>query len=159
MSLRIAVCVRRLTWSSLTRICCLMIVCALAGTFAAAQVKIVNPQQVEVPEQTAQVLLRLSCKVAAEEFHVPGEAEFPLTLVLGPENEEHYTADDPSRTYTVYLKEWSESRFATATMMIAVRRIALPAQKKMITEVLERAHAIAPIQVKQISKEKTPRGE
>jgi hypothetical protein len=159
MSLHVRVCARKLSWTIFTRVCCMAVLCAVAVPLAAGQVTVINPQQLDLPVQTAQVLLRLSCKVAAEQFHVAGETEFPLTVVVGEENEEHYIADDVNRVYTVYLKRWNESRFTTATMMIAVRRLALPAQKKMITEVLERAHAITPIRAQQLNKEKTARGE
>lgn len=160
MSRRLGVCALNSCSTTLLRFLCLAILCTLGAPFAAGQVKLVKvTEQIEVPQDTPQLLLRLSCKVAAEQFHVTGETEFPLTLVIGEENEEHYTADDSNREYTVYLKRWNESRFTTATMMIAVRRLALPMQKKMITEVLQRAHAIAPIRVEQLSGEKAARGE
>lgn len=138
---------------------CLAIMCLAAVPFAAGQLTIVNPQNVEVPEQTAQILLRMSCKVAAEQFHVTGETEFPLILILGDANEEHYSADDANRVYAVYLKQWSESRFTSATTMIAVRRLALPVQSKMVSEILKRTRAIIPVQVKQLSTEKTQPGQ
>lgn len=136
---------------------CLATLCVVPS--ACGQLTIVNPQKVEVPEQTATVLLRISCKVAAEQFHVAGEAEFPLTLVLGDANEEHFTADDSKRAYNVYLKKWNETRFTSAATLIAVRRLALPVQQKMVTEVLKRTHAIAPVAVQQLGGERSRSGE
>jgi hypothetical protein len=77
--------------------------------------------------------------------------EYPLTLVLGDDVEERFSADDEHNLYTIYLKAWSESRFTAVTTLIAVRRLAFPAQKRMVTEILKRARSILPVGVEQLS--------
>ncbi len=136
------------------RVGCLLLAWFVTCPFAASQVTVFNPQGLAVPADRAQLLLRLSCKMAAQELHAHhAETEFPLTLVIG-KNPGLYTMDDTHQIYTVYLQEWKESDFTKATLMIAMRRLMVPKTGKMISEVLRRAHLIEPVGVLELRTQK-----
>ena len=67
----------------------------IAASPSEAQVSIMNPKQLEAPQERANVLLSTACQVVAQEFKVsdPSALRFSLVLVL-EEKEEHYTVDE-----------------------------------------------------------------
>jgi hypothetical protein len=44
----------------------------LGSVVSTAQIMIDNPQHLDIPEQRAQVLHNIICRVVAEEFHIRG---------------------------------------------------------------------------------------
>ena len=125
----------------------------LAACPALAQIRIENPKRLPVPEEKAQVIFSTACRVVAEEFHVPhSQLEFPLVLVLGEENQ-RYTADEGTGTYTVYLRQWDPVQFADSAMRLAVQRLVPPQRRnRMLTAILYRSREIAPISVEEVRK-------
>ncbi len=121
-----------------------------------AQLTIENPKHLDYPKDKAEVLYRTACRVVAEEFRVaePSTYTFPLTLVLGTEDE-RYTANDEKHTYVVYLRDWDEQRFASSTMMLAIHRL-LPRERQqhMLAQIIKRAKSVVPVSVNELQSRK-----
>jgi hypothetical protein len=133
--------------------CCLVLLTASSPT--AAQLTLINPKHLEVPEEKAGILLRTACEVVAGEFQVSDASDlrFRLTLVLG-EFEEHYTADEATRSYTLYLTDWNEFKFATLAMRLCVHQ--LPTRRResrLVNEILRRSDEISPISARKLRNE------
>jgi len=106
---------------------------------------IVNPNQINMPDERARVLLRTTCRLVAGEFHRrPQDVELTMTLVLGAPDE-HYSIDKEGRM-TMYLERWDEAKFVNGVITSAVQWLA-PLQKRnqMLTEILRRTDRIAPV--------------
>jgi len=112
------------------------------------ELSIVNSKHREVPEDRVKVLLITACRVVSEEFRRDAsETAFKLTLVLGGK-EEHYTIS-PYGDLTLYLNQWNEDKFVEGAITGAVLRLTAPhTRKRMRSDVLRRASAMAPINVK-----------
>jgi hypothetical protein len=82
----------------------------VAGAQCSAQLTILNPNRLDVPEEKANVLLSSACQVVAQEFHVTdiSALRFSVVLVLG-EKEELYTIDEKRLEYKLYMKQWDEA--------------------------------------------------
>jgi len=125
---------------------------AVAGASKAGsgtpELTIVNPKHREVPEERVKVLLITACRVVAEEFRRDAsETAFKLTLVLG-EKEEHYTIS-PRGDLTLYLNQWDADKFVDGAITGAVQRLTAPhTRKRMLSDILRRSNAMAPINVK-----------
>jgi hypothetical protein len=121
---------------------------ALIGcSTALAQITIKNPDNLSVPDNKPQVLLRMACRVVAEEFHIhdPAKLDFPLILVLGEPF--RYTADDDNHLYTIYLDRWDDIRFTAYAVMLASHLVVVRGcYKKMVVETLRRASRVSPVQ-------------
>jgi hypothetical protein len=119
----------------------------LVGSSASsAQITVRNPNNLALPDQKPQVLLRMACRVVADEFHVHDAAklDFPLILVLGEPF--HYTADDENQLYTIYLDRWDDTRFVSSAVMLASHRVVTKDQyRRMVVEILRRASQVSPI--------------
>lgn len=129
------------------RASCLLLLLVLAASPCAAQLTIVNPKQLEVPEEKGKVLLSTACRVVAEEFHVsdPSALRFSLVLVLG-EKEEHYTVDEKRLEYKLYMKEWDETKFAGLAMRLCVQQFPTHQQEaRLLKEILRRSEEISPV--------------
>jgi hypothetical protein len=113
-----------------------------------AQVTILNPQHLEVPEQRVEVLLHATCQVVAQEFHRGREEiDFPLVLVLGDPNE-RYTSDEEHRLYTIYLYRWNEVQFAVSAMRLAVQRMVTQSRRdRIVTKILKRSNSISTVSI------------
>jgi hypothetical protein len=112
-----------------------------------AQITIKNPDNLSVPDNKPQVLLRMACRVVAEEFHIhdPAKLDFPLILVLGEPF--RYTADDDNHLYTIYLDRWDDIRFTAYAVMLASHLVVVRGcYKKMVVETLRRASRVSPVQ-------------
>jgi len=111
---------------------------------------IVNPGQIEIPDERARVLLLMTCRVVAEEYHrKPEDAELKMTLVLG-DADEHYSVDKEGRM-TLYLGRWDEGKFVNGVINSAVQWLApLSLRNQMFTEILRRTDRIAPVSAKQL---------
>jgi hypothetical protein len=126
----------------------LQIIPVLSASLCAGQVTIVNPQQFPFPQEKVEVIFRLTCRAVAEEFQVKDldSLRFPLTLFLGEANE-HYSADEDKGKYTIYLKQWDESKFTTSVLRLAIWRM-LPRKRRdrLVMQILERADRVAPVE-------------
>lgn len=127
----------------------------LVGTgCAAAQVRIVNPQHLSVPEERVNLLYRMSRDVVAHEFQLKDarRMDFPLTLVLGEQNEQ-LQLDEDHQVYSVLLDKWDESKFVTSVMRLAVWRV-VPRQRRneLVLEILKRAREVGPVRVEELNK-------
>jgi hypothetical protein len=119
----------------------------LAASPSGAQLIIVNPKQLEVPLEKANVVLSTACRVVAEEFRLsdPSALRLSLVLVLG-EREEHYTVDEKKLEYKLYMKEWDEAKFATLAMRLCVQQLPTrEEQPRLLKEILRRSDTISPI--------------
>lgn len=124
----------------------------LANSLAFAQLTIDNPKHLDVSEEKAGVLLKMACRAVATEFHLRerSKSEFGLRLVLG-EKDEHYGFDEQTGTPTLYLQQWDEIKFTSASIRFAVQRsIARTREEQMISEILRRSARVAPITPNQL---------
>lgn len=127
----------------------------LSATPTLAQVIIQNEKHRDVPEQRAQLLYRMACAVASEHFHVkPASAEFRVILVLG-DPDERFLADTIHDSYTIYMNNWDEEKFASTLVLIEVNRLTRIQQyKEMVLEILRRSNRGAPVTVGQLRRKK-----
>jgi hypothetical protein len=139
----------------LSVIAALLVVIATSSP-SAAQLTIVNPNHVPVPEQKASLLLSTACRVIAEKFRISKRADhqFSMTLVLGFKDE-HYTADQGA--YTLFLERWDERKFIAAMINLAIQRIVIQDRGASIqTEIQQRSSQSAPIPVTQLRESRVP---
>jgi hypothetical protein len=111
-----------------------------------AQLTITNPKHLDLPEHRARVLLIETCRVVANEFHVrnSSDLEYSLTLVLG-EKDEGYGIDNEGKV-TLYLQQWSESKFVHAATRLAVQSLANRERvERLAKEILRRSDRIFPV--------------
>ena len=123
-----------------------------SGFLCQGQLTISNPQQLDVPEQRARVVLNTTFRVVAEEFHLRdlSKVEFPAVLVLGVKDE-HFADDEEHGGCTIYLDHWNEAKFASAAMQLAVQRLfAREKGNKMVREIVKRSDQIAPVTAKEL---------
>jgi len=111
-----------------------------------AQVTIQNPQHLEIPEQRAQVLHNIVCRVVAEDFHIrESNVQGPVTVVLG-ERQEHIVADEFNGVYTIYLEHWDETTFASSDVRLTILRMAFRNHsEQMAREVIRRVDLLFPL--------------
>ena len=111
---------------------------------------IVNPRQVDIPDERARILLLTTCRVVADEFHRGKDGvEMEVTLVLG-EGDEHYSIDKGGRM-TIYLERWDESKFVNGVITSVIQRMApLHLRNQMFSDILHRTDQIAPVSAKQL---------
>jgi hypothetical protein len=124
----------------------------VASSLSVAQLRVENPKHLDYPEAKAKVLLSMACRVVAEEFHAQNqsEIEYPMTLVLGVKDE-HWTEDESSHAYTLYLNDWNEAKFAVAAMRLALQRLITRDRRKRLTkEILRRSDQIAPVEASKL---------
>jgi hypothetical protein len=124
----------------------------LAASPSGAQLTIVNPKQLEVPQEKANVVLSTACRVVAEEFRLsdPSALRLSLVLVLG-ERDEHYTVDEKRIEYKLYMKEWDEAKFATLAMRLCVQQLPTREQQtRLLKEILRRSDTISPISTNEL---------
>jgi len=110
-----------------------------------AQLTIINPKHLDLPEHRARVLLTETRRVVANEFHVhnPSDLEYSLTLVLG-EKDEGYGIDNEGKV-TLYLQQWSESKFVDEATRLAVHSLANRERvQRLAKEILRRSNRILP---------------
>jgi len=114
-----------------------------------AQVKIINPHKLEVPEQRVQAIFQATREVVAREFQKSEtEIDFALVLVFGDDSYEQYTADEKRQVYTLYLHRWDEVKFATSAMRLAIQHMVSHRRRdQLVTEILERSKRIGPVSV------------
>lgn len=113
-----------------------------------AQLTIENPKQLNFPEERARLLLRMSCRSVAAELHIR-ESSIPtdMHLVLG-EKDERFGYESHTGVPTLYLQEWDDKKFVTATLKFAIERsIDRHRQEQMILDVLRHYEAAAPVSV------------
>ena len=135
------------------------LLCALSVLIAAfpctAQLTIVNPKQLEVPQAKANILLNTACRVVAKKFRVsdPSSLRFSLVLVLG-EREEHYTVDEKKLEYKLYMREWDETKFVALAMRFCVQRLPTREQEaRLLKEILHRSDKISPVPANELRRD------
>jgi len=111
---------------------------------------IVNSRQIDMPGERARVLLLMTCRVVAEEFHQkPEDVDLRVTLFLGESNE-HVAIDDNGRM-TLYLERWDEIKFIDGVITGAVQKLTtLSKRKQLFIEIRRRTENISPIPVSQL---------
>lgn len=125
-------------------------VCVMLGVGCAwAQVTILNPHHVFVPQDRVNLLFRMSRDVISREFQLKDQRrmDFPLTLVLGEQNE-RLSLDEDHQVYEVLLNNWDESKFVTSVMRLAVWRV-VPRERRnqLVLEILQRARTVGTVSV------------
>lgn len=111
---------------------------------------IVNPNQLDIPDERARVLLRTTCRLVAEEFHQkPKRGEITMTLVLGVPDERY--SIDKNGHLTMYLARWNEGKFVNGVITSAIQWMAsLHMRNQMLTEILRRTDQIVPVSANQL---------
>lgn len=126
----------------------------LASSMSVAQLSFHNPKNLNLPEDQARWLLRVSCRAVADHLHLrePSVPEFEMRLVLG-EEDEHFGYDETTGVPILFLREWNEQKFVTAAVRFAVEwSVSLPQQQHIIAEVLRRSKRDAPVPVELLHK-------
>jgi hypothetical protein len=127
----------------------------IAASLSEAQLSVMNPKQLEVPQERANVLLSTACQVVAQEFKVsdPSALRFSLVLVL-EEKEEHYTVDEKKLEYKLFMKEWDETKFAALVMRLCVQRLPTHEQEtRLLKEILRRSDKISPVNANKLRRD------
>jgi hypothetical protein len=146
---------------------CLLALLVMAEPSCPEQLEIVNPDHLEVPAARAEMVLRTACEVVAKEFHVrnAAEIEFRLVLVLGERRDgsapefasRDAVIDDNGISYTLYLKEWDESKFAALTMRLCIQQLAnSKRQARLLKEILRRSAGVGPVSASELRKSESP---
>lgn len=126
----------------------------LAASLAGAQIKVENPQRLQLPEARAQILHHIICRVVAEELQLRGsKTEFAVTLILG-EPEERIGIDSDGLPSKIFLKRWDEARFAIADAQLVVQRAVIRDHWQQIAnEVTRRWKQVAPVQAGELNRD------
>ena len=111
---------------------------------------IVNPNQLDIPDERARVLLRTTCRLVAEEFHQkPKHVKITMTLVLG-DPDERYSINKKGQL-TMYLVRWNEGKFVNGAIISAIQWMAsLQMRNQMLTEIVRRTDQIVPVSANQL---------
>ncbi len=137
------------------RACYLLPSLLVAASACVAQLTIVNPKQLEVPQEKANVLLSTACRVVAQEFHVsdPSALRFSLVLVVG-ETQEHYTVDEKKLEFKLYMKEWDETKFAALATRLCMQQLPTHEQEaRLLKEILRRSDKISPVSANRLRRD------
>ena len=128
----------------------------LASTLT-AQVTIQNPKHREVPEQRAQMLHQIVCRVVSDELHLHRDkATLPVILILG-EPEQRIVADEDAGTFRIYLKRWDEPSFAISDLQLVLQRAMVRKHwQPMVTEVVRRFQQVAPVRSEELNATSRP---
>ncbi len=127
----------------------LVLVCC--GITSHAQITIVNPQRLQVPDQRAEVIYRTTLRVLAETFETDPPKPFPITLKLG-DADEHYNADEDSGVHEIHLAYWNEKKFAISVMRLALEHLVdRDCRNVLVAEILTRTNVIAPVDTRRVS--------
>jgi len=132
----------------------LTVVTILFCSVSFAQLSIQNPKHLNIPENEARALLRMSCRAVAHELHLRESStpELEMQLILG-DREEGFGYDAHTGVPTLFLQEWNEKKFVTAATSFAVQRsISQPRQEQIVSDVLHRHQQSAPISAAQLHK-------
>jgi hypothetical protein len=132
---------RHLLWAS--------VVLLLSSVGLHAQVSIVNPHHLSVPAGRPEAIYHTALRVVTENFKMDEDSGlgFPLTLVLGEENE-RYVEDEDRKIDAIYLATWNEKKFAISVMRLAMEHlIDRDCRNQLVGEILSRSDAIAPVSV------------
>ena len=130
-----------------------IILTLLLSSFGNAQIKIENPNHLDLPEQQVRMLHNIICRVVAEEFRIRGDKlGGPVTLVVG-NGKAHGLADDVNDEVTIYLDHWDEPVFAMADMRLAVQRtLTQDRWDRMAREIIHRINDLSPVTVDKLRK-------
>jgi hypothetical protein len=126
----------------------------LATSISFAQLVVDNPKHLNVSEDQARLLLRMSCRAVAKELHLRESSipEFNMRLVLG-EKDEGFGYEEHTGVPTLFLREWDEKKFVSAALSFAVQRsIDQRRQEQMMLEVLHHYEQTSPISAAQLHK-------
>jgi hypothetical protein len=97
----------------------------LSGTSARAQLNVVNPDNLDVPQARAEILYREACRAVAEQFHIHKKAqiEFPVTLHISQDDVDTSHIDEITGSYTVHMTTWDESAFVSRVITLCLFRL------------------------------------
>lgn len=119
----------------------------LASSMSLAQLSFDNPKNLNLPEDQARWLLRMSCRAVADQLRLRESSvpQFEMRLVLSDE-EEHFGYDEHTGVPTLFLHEWNGQKFATAAVRFAVEwSVSLSQQQRIISDVLRRFQETVPV--------------
>ena len=105
-----------------------------------------KPEKASREGRRGQPPYTMVCEQVAQDFHVRNykNLEVPLTLVLG-EEAERYVIDHLTGAGTIYLRQWDETPFASAAILIAFHHVLTNGQfQAEVKNVLTRFSKIAP---------------
>jgi len=128
--------------------CCTVFL--LIGVALHAQVLIVNAKHLAVPAGRPEAIYRSALDVVDETFGRDSSANFPVTLVLGEENEQ-YVADADHNLNAIYLAGWNENKFAVSMIHLAMEHlIDTECRNNLLGEIIVKSNAISPVSLPQI---------
>ena len=130
-----------------------IILTLLLSSSGNAQIKIENPNHLDLPEQQVRMLHNIICRVVAEEFRIRGgKLEGPVTLIVG-NGKAHGLADEVNGEFTIYLDHWDEPVFAMADMRLAVQRtLTQDRWNRMAREIIHRMNDVSPVTADKLRK-------
>ena len=100
-----------------------------AASPSAAQLTIVNPKQLEVPEEKGSVLLSTACQLVAQEFRVSDPSGLRFSL-------------------------WDETKFAALAIRLCVQRLPTHEQEaRLLKEILRRSDKISPVPANELRRD------
>jgi len=128
----------------------------LSGTRARAQLDVVNPDSIDIPQARAEILYQQACRIVAEQFHVHKRAqiEFPVTLRIGEDEEDLTRVDSSAGAYVVHITSWNESAFVSRVITLCLFRL-LPdsRRRQLIAQARGRADALSGVSVSQLQEQ------
>jgi hypothetical protein len=128
----------------------------LTGFSTQAQVTIVNPKHLDVPEGKVNILFHMTCEVLGEEFHYlkNDQIEFPAVLILG-RSDDYISADSAKGVYAISLEKWDENMFTSAVITLGLYRIVpMDRRRRLVLEARRRSDLIAPVSISELRKMK-----
>ncbi len=120
----------------------------LSGTSARAQLNVVNPENLDVPQARAEILYREACRMVAEQFHIRKRAqiEFPVTLHIGQNDTDASRIDQNTGSYAVHMTYWDESAFVSRVITLCLFRLLPDSRRwKLIAKTRGRADALSSV--------------
>jgi hypothetical protein len=120
----------------------------LSASGARAQLNVVNPDNLDVPETRAEILYRQACRIVAEQFHVHDrtQIEFPVTLRIGENEQDLSHMDTNTGEYVVHMSGWNESAFVSRVITVCLFRVLSDSRrKKLIAKARDRADALSAV--------------
>jgi hypothetical protein len=118
----------------------------LSGTSARAQLNVVNPDNLDVPQARAEILYRQACRTVAEQFHVHHRAqiEFPVTLEIGQDDVDTSHIDEITGSYAVHTTYWDESALVSRIIILGPFRLLPDSRRwKLIAKTRRRADPLS----------------
>jgi hypothetical protein len=128
----------------------------LSASSARAQLSVVNPGDMDVPQARAEILYQQACRIVAEQFHVHDRAqiEVPLTLQIGENEQDLSRVDEQTGAYVVHMSHWNESAFVSRVITLCLFRLLSDSRRlKLLAKARARADTLSGVSVSRLQEE------